>query len=112
MSEERAEYKTDYKGPTEFRPETLLPFNDPLWREPTTGEIRLALKRGDLTGSQAGGLLGVNGRTIRKWTGGEQAMPYSAWRLLLIYIGEVSDAGESLVANRDSSLKQAGLNTE
>ena len=34
-------------------------------------------------------MLTISGRTLRKWTGGEQKMPYSAWRLLRVYIGEV-----------------------
>jgi hypothetical protein len=34
-------------------------------------------------------MLTISGRTVRKWTGGEQKMPCSGWRLLLVYIGEV-----------------------
>lgn len=52
---------------------------------PSPDDIRDALKHAGLTGSNAGNLLGVNGRTIRKWTGGEQRMPHSAWLTLLVY---------------------------
>lgn len=84
MSEEHAEYRIDNQ---EVRRETRLPFSDDSYQEPKPGEIRAVLKQANLTGSAAGVLLGVNGRTIRKWTGGEQAMPYSAWRLLLLTTG-------------------------
>lgn len=68
----------------EVRRETRLPYADPRYQEPTAEEIRAVLKYVGLTGSEAAALLGVKtGRTVRKWTGGEQAMPYSAWRLLL-----------------------------
>ena len=83
MSEERAEYKVAGELPAA----TLLPYGDPGYREPTPEDIRLALHLGGLTGSQTGALLGVDGRTVRRWTGGERDMPYSAWRLLLIEIG-------------------------
>lgn len=55
--------------------------------------LRGLLARHTLTGSQAGRLLGVDGRTIRKWTAGNSVsthrdMPQSAWWLLLILTGE------------------------
>lgn len=62
-----------------------LPVDDPAYRPPTPEEIRDALRHGEYwTGAVAAVHLGVSGRTIRKWTGGEQEMPYAAWRLLLI----------------------------
>ena len=89
MSEERAEYRVNRPpgAQTDIPAATLQLYGEPDYRPPNPDEIREALRRGGLTGSRAGELLGVNGRTIRKWTGGEQTMPYSAWRLLLIYIG-------------------------
>ena len=66
--------------------EPLLPFGHPDYRPPTTDEIRALLRLGELSGSAAGLLLGVNGRTIRKWTGGEREIPYAAWRLLIVEI--------------------------
>lgn len=74
----------------EIRPETLRPYCDKDYAQPTADEIRAALRIGGLTGSQAGALLGVDGRTIRKWVGAEREIPYSAWRLLLIYIRAVA----------------------
>ena len=65
------------------RPEATLEYANPAYAHPQSADIKSALAAGRLTGAGAGQLLGVNSRTIRKWTGGEQSMPYSAWRLLL-----------------------------
>ena len=90
MTEDRAQYQVP--GRTEIRQACLVPFSDPGYIEPTPDEIREAVRRSGLSGSAAGQLLGVNGRTIRKWIGGERDMPYSAWRLLLIEIGLARDS--------------------
>ena len=79
--EERGFYNVERKS--EIRPETLRSFSDG-WEQPSKEEIRMLLKDNDLTGAQAGMLVGVNSRTVRKWTGGERGIPYAAWRLLLI----------------------------
>lgn len=57
--------------------------------------LRAALARHSLTGSQAGRLLGVDSRTIRKWTAADDInnhrdMPESAWWLLLILVGDLA----------------------
>lgn len=65
-------------------------FSDPEYSPPTPMEIREVLKTAGLTGREAGERLGVNGRTVRKWTGGQCQMPYSAWRLLLVQTGHVN----------------------
>lgn len=57
--------------------------------------LRQLLTRHELTGSQAGRLLGVDSRTIRKWTAGDavsshREMPKSAWWLLLLLTGETN----------------------
>ena len=89
MSEEHGEYKVI--GQTEIRQGCRLQFADPGYLAPTPEEIRAALRAGGLTGARAGELVGVTGRTVRKWTGGEREIPYSAWRLLLIEIGLAVD---------------------
>lgn len=96
MSETRAEYKV--KGQAEIRQGCRLPYADPGYQEPTPEDVRTALKYGGLTGSAAGALLGVTGRTVRKWTGGERDIPYSAWRLLLLGVGLALEGREELVA--------------
>jgi DNA-binding transcriptional regulator YiaG len=64
-----------------------LPFSSNRYRAPTPNEFRDVTQTLGLTGSAIGELLGVNGRTVRKWIGGESQIPYSAWRLLLIHAG-------------------------
>lgn len=59
--------------------------------------LRAVLARHSLTGSQAGRLLGVDSRTIRKWTAAasitnHRDMPDSAWWLLLILVGDLTTA--------------------
>lgn len=73
------------------RPEATLEYADPGYSRPSPAEIKSALAAGGLSGAKAGQLLGVNGRTVRKWTGGDQKMPYSAWRLLLMHVNEGSE---------------------
>ena len=70
------------------RPETLNDFKNG-YERPTAQEVRNVVAFAGLTGSAAGGLLGVDGRTIRKWVGGEAGIPFAAWRLLCIYTGLV-----------------------
>jgi len=45
--------------------------------------LRELLRERGLSGAAAGALIGVDSRTIRKWTGGERSMPYSAWYCLV-----------------------------
>ena len=83
----RVRSSRDFPG---VRPQVLLDYSDPDYASPTPDEIKRVLTSNGLSGSSAGDLLGVNSRTIRKWTGGEQRMPYSAWKLLLLNISEES----------------------
>lgn len=81
----RVRSSEDFPG---IRPQVLLDYSDPNYVSPTSDEIKRVLTYNRLSGSGAASLLGVNSRTIRKWTGGEQRMPYSAWKLLLLNISE------------------------
>src|SRR5687767_7938778 len=86
MTEERGVYKVE--GRTEVRRETRLPFASSRYRAPTKDEFRTVTQTLGLTGSETARLLGLeHARTVRKWIGGETAIPYSAWRLLLIHAG-------------------------
>ena len=98
MTERQAEYRVP--GQTQIREGALLPFADPRYQDPTGDEVREALRRAGLTGAAAGELLGVSGRTIRKWIGEERKIPYSAWRLLLMLTGLVDDKDLQLAADR------------
>ena len=66
-----------------LRPETLLKFTEG-FIQPSANEVRLIVKLSGKTGSILGNLLGVDSRTIRRWTGGEREIPYTAWRLMLL----------------------------
>ena len=57
------------------------------WKEPSAAEFRELLRVAGLAGSEAALLVGVEGRKIRKWAGGEGHPPYAVWRLLSIYAG-------------------------
>ncbi len=65
------------------------------YRPPEPAEIRELASRYSLTGAKAGALIGVDGRTWRRYVGGERDMPYSNWRLLLYELGELpNDTGK------------------
>lgn len=84
MTEERVIYNVAGDGNAPIRETALLEYSDSRYTPPEPDEIRAALHLASLTGREAADLLGVStGRTIRKWVGGEQAMPYAAWRLLI-----------------------------
>jgi hypothetical protein len=68
---------------TPIRSECLRPFDEG-WEQPTPAEVRRILKAASLTGAEAARLLGISdGRTIRRWTGGDAPIPYAAWAILV-----------------------------
>ena len=72
---------------TDINPAAMLPFYNPEYQVPSSDEIRALLKSQGWTGARAAAIVGVDSRTIRRWTGGESPIPYSCWRLLLINAG-------------------------
>jgi len=71
----------------DVRPDCLLPA-DQGWQQPTPDEVRAILKAADMTGGRASKFLGLsNTRVIRRWTGGDDQIPYSAWALLCAAAG-------------------------
>ena len=48
-----------------------------VYEPPTPEEFRELLARWELTGAAAGALVGVNGRQVRRYTGGQTAVPYA-----------------------------------
>lgn len=67
-----------------IRLECLRPASDG-WEQPTGEEVREALKAAGFTGGQAAKALGLGAkgdRTVRRWVGGDSAIPYAAWALL------------------------------
>ena len=69
--------------------DTLREYSDPKYQKPSKEHLRELLRSLSLTGKAAAAIVGVNARTIRRWTGGERPTPYASWRLLLIYGGLV-----------------------
>ncbi len=66
----------------DLRPVTLLSFNKG-WQPPTTDEIRTVLKYIDMSGGEAASRVGVNSRTVRKWTAGETTIPFAVWAIFV-----------------------------
>lgn len=48
-----------------------------VYRAPTPDEFRALLSKWELTGAAAGDLVGVKGRQIRRYTGGDADVPYA-----------------------------------
>ena len=91
MSEERAKYQVEGRNKrAELPAGTLLEYEDADYQPPTTEDVRAAMAEADLTGARLAALVGTTSRTVRRWTGGQVPMPYSAWRLLLMYLGRVA----------------------
>ncbi|CAA9890787.1 conserved hypothetical protein [Candidatus Methylobacter favarea] len=77
-----------------------LPFSHPAYVPPTPQEVDQLIKLKGWSQSESAALVGVSfgkkgSSTIRKWRADKEAdiarpIPYSAWRLLLIYAGVVS----------------------
>lgn len=65
---------------------SLMPFN-PSWVAPDPFEIRALLTFAGFTGSQVGSLVGVDSRTVRRWTGGERKISYAVWAILVSAAG-------------------------
>jgi hypothetical protein len=68
---------------------TLHPFDSPLFVQPSWLDVRAVIDLIDFTGSQVANLVGVQSRTVRKWTSPPETanhapIPYAAWRLMLI----------------------------
>jgi DNA-binding transcriptional regulator YiaG len=89
--------KVEYRLPaaTAIRQGSLLLFTNPGYQRPSPNELRAALDAGGLTGATAAAVLGVSGRTLRKWRSGDRDIPYSAWRLLIITLGLAIDGRET-----------------
>lgn len=107
MTEERAQYHVDREdGGYTLPAGTLLPYADPDYQHPNEDDVREVLRVAGLTGSQAADLVGVaTGRTVRKWTGGTQKIPYSAWHMLLVFAGLVEPKHTNRLPYTESATK-------
>ena len=68
------------------------------YKPPTAEDFRALLKRWNLTGSAAGALVGVNGRHIRRYTGGHTRVPYAVLFTLSMTSRRGDDLSQSVAA--------------
>jgi hypothetical protein len=66
-----------------------------MYEIPTGDQLRDFLREHNLTGAAAAAIVGVDTRTVRKWTASSdavnrRAIPWSAWILLRLVTGELS----------------------
>jgi hypothetical protein len=104
MSEKKATYKVG-DGPTLDDLRDLpcaLPFADTGYKHPTPAQVDALIKAAGWSQNDAAKIVGVNfnptkgSTTIRKWRTASRyeesrAIPYSAWRLMLIAAGVVKE---------------------
>lgn len=82
-------------------PYTLLPYDAPAYRPPTSSDVRAVIEMLGLTADQVAALVGMkNGRAVRRWLApGESKthaqIDYAAWRLLLMEAGLVASSKSS-----------------
>lgn len=65
-----------------------------MYKVPSGEELREFLRKHSLTGTAAAAIVGVDARTIRKWTASAEAenrraIPWSAWILLRLVVGDL-----------------------
>ncbi|WP_370164393.1 helix-turn-helix domain-containing protein [Marisediminitalea sp.] len=69
-------------------------FGDEKYQPPTVEELKTLLEMNNWTQRDVSILVGVSLSTVKKWSlsensSGHRNIPYSAWRLLLIYAGKI-----------------------
>lgn len=89
MSIDKPTYKTTDHT---INPAALLPYSNPEYQAPTFEDVKAAKQESGLSAADIGRLVGVEGRTVRKWLAppsvqNSARMPYAAWRLLLTHCG-------------------------
>jgi hypothetical protein len=79
------ETKGSYGEVGSIRPECLcIP---KYWAVPTADEVRAALKMANWSGEELSRRIGVDGRTVRRWTLGEKPINYASWCVLCVQAG-------------------------
>lgn len=66
-----------------------------MYEVPTAEQFRSFLARHEMTGSEAGRLVGVDSRTVRCWAAlpnqpGARPIPWATWTLMRLYTAEIS----------------------
>ena len=75
-----------YGVPGTIREDCLRRFKDG-WAVPTGDEVKAALSMAGWTGVELSRRVGVDPRTVRRWTGDEKPIPYAAWCVLCVEAG-------------------------
>lgn len=57
------------------------------WTEPEGSEVKSALRLAGWSEVEFSRQIGVNDRTVRRWTAGERPIPYTAWCMLAAQAG-------------------------
>lgn len=81
---------------------------DDHYTPPTGAEARALLRALGLTGAAAGNLVGVDSRTVRRWTGGERPMPFASLYTILSRQAQLTVTPEHW---RDEATKYLRLTT-
>lgn len=79
-----------------------------MYDTPSSSELRDFLNRHNLTGSMAGKLVGVDSRSVRRWTAPEgesshKNIPWASWCVLRLLCGEITVEGVRAVTEAASS---------
>jgi hypothetical protein len=66
-----------------------------MYEVPSPEDFRAFLLAHEMTGAQAGKLVGVDSRAVRRWTApkdqpGSRSIPWAAWILLRLYTGTMT----------------------
>lgn len=69
-------------------------YGNPVYQPPTRYEFRVLLEQWELTNAAAGRLTGLEGRQIRRYTGGQTPVPYSVLFVLAVKCEDVQIAPE------------------
>lgn len=79
------EIRGSYGEQVSIRAECLRARKD--WIEPNANEVRAALGMASWSGEEFSRRIGVDGRTVRRWTLGEKPINYASWCVLCVQAG-------------------------
>lgn len=91
------ETKGHYGVKVDVRPQCLCAYAD--WIEPSVDEVRAVLKMSGWSGEEFSRRVGVDGRTVRRWTLGEKPITYAPWCVLCVHAGFGNIWANSLISD-------------
>ncbi len=94
MTEETGRYDIgpgNESGSVPISKQAKLLYSDPEYNSPSPAEITTVIRLTGLSSAEVGKIIGVDSRNVRRYKSGQiKIMPYAAWRLLLLYLGQVT----------------------